>query len=109
MSASDIDLGADPYDPAAFAQIWAPRVRGEESGADWGLMVNIDRAGGLWPNDLLRLTFTPTNEVRALVEVGVAALQPTLVEGVVFDPDWLEKVVPNVPAPEPEIVTLYAR
>jgi hypothetical protein len=36
-------------------------------------------------------------------------LQATKVDGIVFDPDWREKIVPNVPAPEPEIATLDTR
>lgn len=36
-------------------------------------------------------------------------LQATRADGVVFDPDRREEVVPNVPAPEPETATLYVR
>lgn len=101
-------LVVDELSPAYHVLIWAPGS-GELAG-DWGVSLQIDRVeNGLWPDDVLEVTFSPRADVDSLVDVGVEVLQATKVDGVVFDPDWLEKVVPNVPAPEPETATLYTR
>lgn len=93
---------------ACHVLIWAPGS-GELAG-DWGVSLQIDRVGnGQGPEDVLEVTFAPRADVESLVAVGVEALQATKVDGIVPDPDWMEKVVPNVPAPEPAIAVLYTR
>lgn len=109
LHAADVPVGENELSLAYHVLIWAPGSG--ELGGDWGLRLQIDRVvNGLGPDDLLDVTFSPPRGAsRALVDVGVEALQATRVDGIVFDPDWREKVVPNVPAPEPEIATLYTQ
>lgn len=108
LHADDVPVSENQLSLAYHALIWAPG-NGELAG-DWGVSLQIDRVeNGLGPDDVLEVTFSPRADVDPLVDVGVEVLQATKVDRIVFDPDWLEKSVPNVPAPEPEIATLYTR
>lgn len=109
LHADDVPVSENELSLAYHVLIWAPGS-GELAG-DWGLRLQIDRVeNGLGPDDVLEVTFSPPRSVaQSLVDVGVEVLQATKVDGIVFDPGWREKVVPNVPAPEPEIATLFTR
>lgn len=108
VQAGDVAVGESEFDLAFSVGLWAPGD-GELAG-DWGVSLQIDRVENrLWPDDILEVTFSPRVDVDALVEVGVEVLQATGVDGIVFDPDWLEKIVPNQPGPEPQVATLYTR
>ncbi|BDH56477.1 hypothetical protein MTP03_14160 [Tsukamurella sp. PLM1] len=109
MNDEDVALGVSEYDLAYEIRLWSPG--GGDLKGDWGMSLQIDRVeNALGPDDLLDVTFSPPRSAsRDLVGVGANVLHATKVDGVVFDPDWREKVVPNVPAPEPEIATLYTR
>lgn len=108
VHAGDVAVGESEFDLAFSVGLWAP-ADGELAG-DWGVSLQVDRVkNGLWPDDVLEVTFSPRADVQTLVDVGAERVQASKVDGVVFDPDWLEKIVPNQPGPESQVATLYTR